>query len=134
MPELTISVPTAGVKLTEKASIDKIKKQYGISDDDFNDMALAELGARLSGAVKRAIAATPAKLSATPTDDEVRTFLGEWDGLGGRKGNALTKYTNMVKAGTSTQKELDAAADEAADFILSKKSGSGEATTSAPSA
>ena len=114
MPELTISVPTAGVKLVEKASIEKIKKQYGVSDDDFNDMALAELGARLSGAVKRAITADKPKLPATPTDSEVRDFLTAWEGLGGRKGNPLTKYTNMVKGGTASAKELDQAADEAA--------------------
>jgi hypothetical protein len=120
MPKLVVSVPTAEVRITENGSLKDIKEKFGVSDDDFISMGLAELGARLSGAVKRAIAGK--KLPPKPTDAEVRDFIASWDGLGGRKGTPLTRYNSMVKAGTYTKKELDQAADEAADFILSQKS------------
>jgi len=132
MATLNISVPTAGVKVADKGDLAAIKKKYGVSDDDFNDMGLAELGARLSGAVKRAIASK--KLPATPTDKEVTEFLSSWEGLGGRKGNPLTRYNNAVKAGNTPAKELDQMADEAADYILAQKKGSVGGETTSPSA
>lgn len=123
MSTVTISVPTAGVKISDNLTADQMKSKYKLSDEMYDDMAAAELSTRISGAVKRAIEGK--KLPATPTNGEVKDFVKNWDGLGGRKGTPLTRLATLQRSDKIVSKEeMNKAIDEATDYLISQKSGS----------
>ena len=118
MPKLVISVPTAELRITDEATASAIKTKFKLTDEDYDGMAMAELGARLAGAIKRAIESK--KLPAKPTVEQATKFLSEWGGLGGRKGNPVTRYQTLSKSDKATEKEIAQAREEAVNYLMNE--------------